>query len=326
MKMDYQERLAQERERFDAEVCVHDLPEIFHYWSNKYLRPLINSFGYDNIEDFFATEIAAMSGTVGRKIRIASVGCGDCSPEIQIAKRLVDKGVNDFHISCIDISPGALERGLQQIRESDLESRLSPVVHDFNAGLPPGEFDVVVANQSLHHVVELEVLFDSIRSRIANGGCLLVSDMIGRNGHQRWPEAKALVDEIWPWLPPSYRFNRQLQRQEDEFLDWDCSAEGFEGIRAQDVLPLMLERFQPSVFIAWGNIIDVFIDRGFGHSFHGRTAWDLHFIDRVHELDSAAIAAGHIKPTHLLGRFQSESNACIHVPGLGPADAVRRTA
>ena len=44
---EYADRLAQEKSRFDAEINVHDLPDIFHYWSNKYLRPFINSFGYD---------------------------------------------------------------------------------------------------------------------------------------------------------------------------------------------------------------------------------------------------------------------------------------
>ena len=55
---EYEDRLALEKQRFDAEVCVHDLPEIFHYWSNAYLRPFINGFGYDGIDDFFVQEIA----------------------------------------------------------------------------------------------------------------------------------------------------------------------------------------------------------------------------------------------------------------------------
>lgn len=320
---DYGDRLAQEKQRFDAEVCVHDLPEIFHYWSNKYLRPFINGFGYDNIEDFFVQEIARTRPAAGGALRIASVGCGDCATEVRIATGLVAAGVTDFRMVCLDISDAALARGREHASAAGLEDRFELVERDFNQGLPEGRFDVVMANQSLHHVVELERLYESVRRQLAPGGCFLVSDMIGRNGHLRWPEARALVDQAWEWLPERYRFNWQLQRQEQRFMDWDCSQEGFEGIRAQEVLPLLLRYFSPRVFLAWGNIIDVFIDRGFGHNFHGRTEWDLHFIDRIHAIDSEAIAQGRIKPTHLLGKFQSEPGPCVCPAGMTPQAAVR---
>ncbi len=320
---EYDARLAQEKQRFDAEICVHDLPEIFHYWSNTYLRPFINGFGYDSIDDFFVQEIAGTSRRAGAALTVVSVGCGDCDPEIRIALSLLARGVSDFRMLCLDISSGALERGRIRAREAGVADHLEMVVHDFNQGLPAGIFDVVMANQSLHHVVELERLYDAISAQLAPEGRLLVSDMIGRNGHMRWPEARALVDHVWEWLPPDYRFNWQLNRQEQSFMDWDCAQEGFEGVRAQDVLPLLLQRFSPRVFLAWGNIIDVFIDRGFGHNFASRSKWDLHFIDHVHAIDSQAIAEGSIKPTHLLARFQNEPGECVHPTGLTPQQAVR---
>ena len=320
---EYEDRLAQEKQRFDAEVCVHDLPEIFHYWSNTYLRPFINSFGYDGIDDFFVQEIADAPRRSGEPLRIASVGCGDCGPEIGIARALRERGVADFRMVCLDISEVALERGRANAREAGLAAHVEMIAHDFNQGLPAGTFDVVMANQSLHHVVELERLYAAISAQLAPQGRFLVSDMIGRNGHMRWPEARVLVDEAWESLPDRYRFNWQLQRQEQAFMDWDCSQEGFEGIRAEEVLPLLLEYFQPRVFLAWGNIIDVFIDRGFGHNFHGRGEWDLRFIDRIHAVDSAAIAEGRIKPTHLLARFQNEPGDCLCPPGMTPHSAVR---
>ena len=153
----YDDRLAQEKQRFDAELCVHDLPEIFHYWSNTYLRPFINGFGYDGIDDFFVQEIAAAQ-RADATLRIASVGSGDCATEVGIASALMAKGVADFRMICLDISDGALDRGRTRAREAGLEAKFEMVAHDFNQGLPAGEFDVVMANQSLHHVVELERL------------------------------------------------------------------------------------------------------------------------------------------------------------------------
>lgn len=321
---EYSQRLEQERARFDADLCVHDLPDIFHYWANKYPRATLNTHGYDNIVDFFVLEMDRWAGVPRRPLRAVSVGAGDCAHEIDVAKGLLARGMEDFSILCLDISEGALSRANDAIEAQGLAGRISTQVHDFNQGLPQGEFDVVIANQSLHHVVELERLFDSVSERLGDHGCFLISDTIGRNGHQRWPEARALVDEAWRWMPPRYRYNHRLQRQEDRFLDWDCSLEGFEGIRAQDILPLLLERFQPSVFLAWGNIIDVFIDRGFGHHFRQQSEWDLHFIDMVQAMDHAAITSGRISPTHMLARFQKSAPGCVHDAGIGPHEAVRR--
>ena len=41
---DYQRRVQQEASRFAQEIDINDLPAIFHYWSNKYLRPILESF------------------------------------------------------------------------------------------------------------------------------------------------------------------------------------------------------------------------------------------------------------------------------------------
>src|SRR5690606_41752574 len=39
---DYLRRIENERKAFDNQVQVHDLPEIFHYWSHKYLGPKLH--------------------------------------------------------------------------------------------------------------------------------------------------------------------------------------------------------------------------------------------------------------------------------------------
>ena len=67
----------------------------------------------------------------------------------------------------------------------------------------------------------------------------------------------------------------------------------------------------------------MFIDRGFGHNFRAQEEWELRFIDRVHEADAAAIAAGTISPTHLLASFQVAPCECVHLPGMRPRDALR---
>lgn len=106
--------------------------------------------------------------------------------------------------------------------------------------------------------------------------------------------------EFWRELPMSRRYNLQLKRREKTFRDWNCSRESFEGIRAQDILPLLTERFDFDFFFAHSNIIDPFIDRSFGPHFDADSPLDRAFIDRIQARDDAEILAGNISPTHML--------------------------
>lgn len=323
---DYDERVRRERERFAATLNVHDLPPIFHYWSNRYLRPMAEELGFSSPDDFFVKGIlTAAASAPGEPVSIASLGSGNCDTEVRLAAALRGAGLSAFHIDCFELSSEMLERGQVLARDGGVSGHLDFHTADINDWVPSRSYAVVVANQILHHVIELERLYDRVLGAIGSRGAFLVSDMIGRNGHLRWPEALAIVRELWSELPAHYRYHLLLNRQEDEFLDWDCSVEGFEGIRAQEVLPLLCERFGFELFLAWGNVIDPFIDRGFGHHFDPEKEWDRAFIDRVHERDEGEILGGRITPTHMMAVLRGDRRVATRSrAGLTPEACIRR--
>lgn len=322
---EYAARIAQETWIFADQAEVHDLPPIFHYWSNTWLRPQLEAFGFSNPDEFFALYIERAHRDAGRAIRVASLGCGNCDTEVRVAKLLVDRGVSDFVIDCVDINETMLERGRALAAETGVAAQIAPAIGDFNAWWPQRRYDVVMANQSLHHVLALENLFAAIESALHADGRFITSDMIGRNGHMRWPEAMEIVHEFWRELPTVYRWNVQLKRHEELYEYWDCSKEGFEGIRAEDILPLLVERFEFELFLPYGNVIDPFIDRSFGPNFDATAEWDRDFIDRVHARDEAEIAAGRITPTHMMAALRKRpySGERMHRDGLTPGFCVR---
>lgn len=327
---DYDRRVAAETAIFADQEVVHDLPPIFHYWSNTWLRPELEAFGFSNPDEFFALHLekaVASSATEGRPARLASLGCGNCDTEVRVAEMLVARGVVDFTMECVDINAQMLERGRALAAGAGVDKHIIPVAGDFNNWKPKGQFDAVVANQSLHHVQNLERLFAAIETALTAGGRFITSDMIGRNGHMRWPEALSIVHEFWAELPQSYRWNRQLKRQESLYDNWDCSHEGFEGIRAEDILRLLVDRFDFEFFFAFANVIDPFIDRSFGPNFDADAEWDRNFVDRVHRRDEAEILAGNIKPTHMMAvmRRRPYDGECVYRAGLPPQFCMRRT-
>ena len=303
----YDERVAREIQTFSNQLDVHQLPKIFHYWSHTYLRPILMEFGYAHPEDAYVQEIARQYEKLGKGLRIVSLGAGSGDSEVRMAAMLRARGVHEFLIDCVDINPTMAARCAELAAAAGVTEQVTAHCGDFNRWLPDGEYDVVIANQSLHHVLELEHLLDAIRTAIGATGVFLTCDMIGRNGHLRWPEVMPEHQRFWSELAPANRYNFQLQRMETEFMDWDCSVEGFEGVRAQEVLPLLIERFAFDTFIGWANLTDNFIDRSFGHHLNPDDPVHTAFIDRLHARDEQGLLSGEWKPTHLFAVMRRDA-------------------
>lgn len=294
-------KLKQELATFNENINVHELPEIFHYWSNKYLKPLIEEYGFSHPDDIFIKHMSdSVSSCKAENPVFISIGSGNCDTEVRIAKRLKETGFQNFCIECVDLNPNMLKRGHELAVKEGVIEHVSFIQEDLNKWKANKEYTGVIANHSLHHIQNLEGIFSEIKRSLHDNAAFIINDMIGRNGHQRWPEALDAVNNFWRELPESYKYNHQLKRLEVVYENWDCSKEGFEGIRAQDILPLLIENFYFKLFIGFSNVIDIFVDRGFGHNFNPDNEWDTDFIDKVHKFDENSIRNGTIKPTHIV--------------------------
>lgn len=323
--MTYLDRRKTEERFFSACESVHVLPPIFHYWSDKYIRPKLRAIGFDGVKEFFRDSLLRqLNGSNEGTARFLSVGSGNCELEIQLAVELTTAAGRAFTIDCLELSQTALDRAMHGARNAGVSDHLRMVCADINEWKPTGSYNAVMAVESLHHIVNLEGLFAAIEKSLTPSGVFVIADTIGRNGHLRWPEALAIVHEFWPRLPPSYRFNQQLKRYEEWYLDWDCSQEGFEGVRAQDILPLLGEMFDFEHFIPYGNVIDPFVDRAFGHNFDASASWDRELIDEIHARDEAALASGRLSPTHMFGILRCKNANCLaRTAALNPTRYIR---
>ena len=309
---DYADRVRSEQAFFSGDQEQHDLSEIYHYWSHKFLRPKLERLGIPHPVGLFcqAFERSYRESTAASR-RFVSIGAGGCATEVEMARFLVGRGLGEFVIECVELNPALLAGGTTLAQASGVGDHILPVQADANKWVPAATYDGVLANSSLHHIVNLEGLFEGIESSLAPTGTFVTSDTVGRNGHMRWPEALAIVEEFWRELPKEYTYNRLLRRYEQVYDNWDCSISGFEGIRAQDILPLLIKHFDFDVFVPFANVVDPFIDRAFGPNFRIARPWDTAFIDRVQARDEAEIARGAITPTHIVAAM------CVGRPGRG---------
>jgi ubiquinone/menaquinone biosynthesis C-methylase UbiE len=320
----YDKQLDQELSNYRNVDEVHALPPIFHYWSNKYLLPKLRRLGFESISDVFLQYITRISAEKRNVVcKIVSIGAGNCDFEIALAKSLLARRIANFHFECLEINPSMLVRGERHAQSEQIEKYFTFSASDVNEWRPKGGFEIALANHSLHHVVQLEALFDTIKVGLAQGGAFVINDMIGRNGHMRWPEALEIVERFWKYLPRSHKYNHQLKRVEEDFVNWDCSREGFEGIRAQDIIPELLKTYQFDLILGFANAIDVFIDRGFGPNFDVNCDWDRLYIDQVHDADQELLDRGQLKPTHMVAALMREDSHPKVYKHLTPAFCVR---
>ena len=321
---DYRARLTEEVDRFSDVEVVHDLPPIYGYWAVRFCLPLFEELGYASLEGLYDDHVADLCNRRAPGMaRLVSLGAGNGDIELGIAGRLAERGIDNLELVLLELNPTMLERAHAEAETLGIGARVGGVEADLNTWKADAQADVYFASHSLHHVVELEHLFDEVRRTLRPDGVLLVNDMIGRNGHQRWPEAAELVDRIWSRIPDRYRYNPIHQRVDEVYPDVDYSTEGFEGIRAEDILPLLLERFHPDAFITFMNVIDPFVDRIHGRNLDPDNSEDLHFIDLVAQLDDAALDLGLVSPTHLVGSFRTQPCEARYPRGRSPRLVLR---
>jgi 2-polyprenyl-3-methyl-5-hydroxy-6-metoxy-1,4-benzoquinol methylase len=287
--------LAAQAITFSALENQHDKTAAEDYWGKHYFSPYMReALGTDSNQDFQYDRIAeTMSKDGAGRRRILSIGAGECVEEIAVCQRLVQNGFRNFRFECVDIASGAIERARAGAKLHGLEDYFQFEVGPNDAVLH-GNAHTVIANQCLHHFTDLEDLFDRIKEIIGDNGIFVTNDMIGRNGHMLWPEALAVMDKIWQILPSEHKFNHVLGRHEDKYSNWDNSKENNEGIRAQDILPELIKRFDFDYFFAGGNLGIALFGRHFGANFD--PAKDGHLIDMVGRIDNDLLNIGYLKP------------------------------
>jgi len=307
---DYQKKLEEQIQQYKTSENMHSqLSDIFAYWQQEYFRPRFRDIcGVNNHLEFYWKPIAERIKLTGC-CDLISFGSGDAQVELGVATGLKSEGIEDFRFHCVELSPIQIERAQEFVDKAGLTDNFVFVEADFNTWKSNGQiFAGAMCHHPLHHVLELEHLIPAIREALHPQGCFVSIDVVGRNGHMRWPEALEIIEHIWRFLPEEKRYHHILKSLDEEYVNRDCSTQGFEGIRAQDILPILRDNFEFETFFAFGNLIDVFTSRGFGANFNSNDELDKAFIDFVQYLNDLLIDLGHIKPTRMCAVMVLDEN------------------
>jgi SAM-dependent methyltransferase len=134
-----------------------------------------------------------------------SVGCGigaleRAAARLRIARRIVG----------VDGSPASLEMA-QELAAREGHSNIEYRAGNFNdLVLPAGAFDVIFFHASMHHVGNLEGLFEQIARSLRPGGLLYIDEYIGPSRHEWNADALDFADALYRMLPRLWRRRDRL--------------------------------------------------------------------------------------------------------------------
>lgn len=317
------ERLSRRLRAFAEQVAYRVVPEyqgdtlppIFHFWSNQFVRPVVEALGFSTPEQMYYLEIRKAALAAGRTLEVVSLGAGACGLEIDLASRLRSEGIA-IRMECVDSNAHLLKQARLKAEAAGLAEVLEFSVRDCNQPMEMATKDVVVVNQFFHHLERLEPLCESLRQALAPSGRLLTCDMVGRNGHAPWPSVDAKVQAHWARLDAGQRFDRYFGKATDRYVPVDHSAYSNEGVRAQDIVGCLSRHFDFELFVTFGGAIVPFVERRIGFNFDPGLAGDRDFIDGVAREDAMAIEAGEYPASNMIAvlRSRGSGGGSVHVP------------
>ncbi len=188
----------------------------------------------------FAARARALAHRLGRPLRILSLCCGAARIEAGIARQTAV----DIQWTLMDLNPQLLQSAAANF---PADSSVELVTGDLNELADYGErYDVIVCVSGLHHIVELERVIGFARDVLIEGGEFWsIGEAIGRNGNRLWAADYDAANAFFRSLPDRLRHNRASGSVDADLPDADYSSGTFEGIRSEDIEPLLSRMLEP---------------------------------------------------------------------------------
>lgn len=231
-------------------------------------------------------------------LRVLSLCCGAARIEASFASAL---GM-EAQWTLMDINEGLLRSAAAAFPEGQ---SVELIVGNLNAIADYGErYDVILCVSGLHHIVELERVIGFIRDALADDGEFWsIGEAIGRNGNRLWGRDRAAANAFFRQLPDRLRRNRHTGVVEESLPDIDYSTGTFEGIRSQDIEPLLSRYLHPVDLYRRNCFLWRLVDLSYADNYDMHDPADLQWLRRAVQAELAHFHDGG-RPAELHGIFR----------------------
>jgi len=287
-------RVPGEEDAYDLELSPNPQDSLFTYAAR-----LLEQNLPSGKPDFFQRLLARARG--GKPVRVLSLCAGAARIEAAYATQAAQASAQ-VEWSLLDINRDLLTMASQQFPP---EIKLDLIAANINDLHESGEqWDIIMCISALHHVVELErVLQFCHQSLTADGEFWSLGESIGRNGNRLWPEARARANAVFQNLPETYRINAHSLQIDAQLPDNDYSVRCFEGIRSEEIEPILALWFQEVEVFRANCFLWRLVNLAYGDNYNLARASDIKIVKSLvaAELDYCAQGG---KGTELFGIYK----------------------
>lgn len=169
-----------------------DIPEVMERWN------LMTSgvSGEDYFSYFFNRYVTGRDG-----MRALSLGCGTGHRELHLA------GLSEFRrIDAIDMSEVRIEHAREKAESEGHGGKINYIAGNVHSiEIPDNCYDLVLAEQSLHHFSPLDEILKKVESSLKPDGNFIFNEFTGPSRFQWTKEQLEAVNGILEILPEKYR-------------------------------------------------------------------------------------------------------------------------
>jgi SAM-dependent methyltransferase len=138
-----------------------------------------------------------------------------------------------YRITCTDINEALFQKAKDTAKREGLAVEFRQEDLNFIT-IEPGRYDLIFAHAAIHHVINLEHLFSEIGAGLSPTGVLHLTEVIGKNRKLIWDRNERYANALLDLMPE--RLTRGIRLVGGE-------ADGMEGIRQEDIYPLLCQHF-----------------------------------------------------------------------------------
>jgi len=202
-------------------------------------------------------------------------------------------------ITACDFAADTVSRARRTAEEAGLSIDYG-VLDLENEELPGGPFDVVFANDVLHHITGLEPLFTRIHDALTPEGRLIFNEYVGPNRFQYSDDRMDVVNRYLRLLPDRLRWDPigghilwRRERLDERQLMIDDPTE---AVRSEDVMPLARRFFRSEKeYLYGGGLLNPLLF-GIVTNFRPGDPWDDMVMARLCSSEERLTDAGVIDP------------------------------
>ena len=174
---DYARLIGEEKAHFSQieitddlrEGGIHDGSAWNFYW--QLVWRVLNDSGFGNLPAYVCQNFPAED----RPLEVLSLASGYCGHDLNLARKMT----RPYRITCTDINEAIFEKAKDTAKREGLAVEFRQEDLNF-IRIAPARYDLIFAHAAIHHVINLEHLFEQIRAGLSSSGILHLTEVVGK--------------------------------------------------------------------------------------------------------------------------------------------------